>query len=67
MDLQARIWWIPALDLDGAFQGLALLLRPGNSLLPHDSSAPVTFGFLVLICVPFLDGRDEFRELRLVF
>ena len=49
MDLQARIWYIPALDLDGAFQSLALLLRPGNSLLPHDPPAPVTFGFLVLI------------------
>lgn len=49
-------WWICelessgclALDLDGAVQSLALLLSPGDSLLPHDASTPVTFGFLVL-------------------
>ena len=67
MDLQAQILWMSALDLDSAFQSLALLLRPGNSLLPHDPSTPVTFGFLILICVAFFDGRDEFRELGLVF
>ena len=37
------------LDLDGALQSLTLLLRPGDGLLPHDASAPVTFGFLILI------------------
>ena len=49
LDLQARIWQVSTLDLDSAVQSLALLLCPGNSLLPHDTSAPVTFGFLVLV------------------
>ena len=54
------------LDLDGAVQSLALLLRPGDGLLAHDASAPVTFGFLVLLRVAFLDGRDELGEFGLV-
>ena len=58
---------MPTLDLDSAVQSLTLLLRPGDSLLPHDTSAPMTFGFLVLVRVAFLDGRDELRELGLVF
>ena len=38
-----------ALDFDRTFQGLTLLHRPGYSLLPHDASTPVTFGFLVFL------------------
>ena len=49
---------MPTLDLDSAVQRLTLLLRPGDSLLPHDTSAPMTFGFLVLVRVAFLDGGD---------
>ena len=55
------------LDLDSALQRFTLLLRPCNGLLPHDTSAPVAFSFLVLVRVAFLDGRDKLRELGLVF
>lgn len=54
------------LDLDGVFDGLALLGLSGNGLGTHDTSAPVALALLVFFAVTFLDGGDELGELSLV-
>ncbi len=54
------------LDLDRILHRLALFLNTGIGLGAHDSSAPVALGFLVLVRVALLDGREQFRELGLV-
>lgn len=46
------------LNLDGAFERLALLLRASNGLLTHDTAAPVTFRLFVFVRIAFLDGGD---------
>lgn len=54
------------LDLDGALDGLSLLLLSGDGLGTHDTTAPVTTALLVFGGVTFIDGGDEFAELGLV-
>lgn len=54
------------LDLDGALDGLALLLLSSDGLGAHDTTAPVATALLVLAGVTVIDGRDQLAELRLV-
>lgn len=54
------------LDLDGALDGLSLLLLSGDCLGTHDATAPVTTALLVFGGVTVVDGGDEFAELGLV-
>lgn len=43
------------LYLNRTLQCLSLLLGPGDGFLSHNTSAPVTLGFLILLRVAFLD------------
>ena len=54
------------LDLDGALDGLALLVHAGDCLRTHDTTTPVAARVLVLVGVALLDGREELGELGLV-
>lgn len=54
------------LDLDGALNGLALLLLAGNGLGAHDTTTPLTTLLLVLVAVALLDGSHQLGELGLV-
>lgn len=64
------VGWIEAsvtgLDLDGALDGLALLLLAGDGLGTHDTTTPVTAGLLVLVGVALLDGGNKLGEVALV-
>jgi len=55
------------LDLDGRLKSLALLLSASISLSTHDTTTPVSLGFLVLLAVTLLNGLNQLRQLRLVF
>jgi len=54
------------LDLDGALDGLSLLLLSGNGLGAHDATTPVATALLVLAGVAVVDGGDELAKLGLV-
>jgi hypothetical protein len=54
------------LDLDGALDGLSLLVLSSNGLGTHDTTAPVATALFVLAGIAIVDGGDKFAELGLV-
>jgi hypothetical protein len=55
------------LDLDGALDGLSLLLLARLGLDTHDTTTPVAAVLLVLAGVAVVDGRDKLAQLGFVF
>jgi hypothetical protein len=54
------------LDLDSRLHSLALLLSASIGLGTHDTTTPVSLGFLVLLRVTLLNGLKQLRQLSLV-
>jgi hypothetical protein len=54
------------LDLDSTLKGLPLLLLSRDSLLAHNTTAPMSSVLLMLVIVAFLDRADQLRQLALV-